>query len=121
MSTFWKLLPIVAAASIQLAWAQAHDQHSAARASAPINHDPVDPRATVPPVRYQSSFSGYRQLRDVPVGSWRDANDAVGRIGGWRAYAREAAKAAPAMPAMPTSPTPDGRDGPVGRGGHEKH
>jgi hypothetical protein len=24
------------------------------------------------------------------VGSWREANDTVNRIGGWRAYAREA-------------------------------
>ena len=39
---------------------------------------------------YRSAFDGYRNHADQPVGSWREANDRVGRIGGWRAYAREA-------------------------------
>ena len=39
---------------------------------------------------YRSAFDGYRSFSDQPVVSWREANDLVGRIGGWQAYAREA-------------------------------
>jgi len=39
---------------------------------------------------YASPLSGYRAWDDQQVKSWRDANDRVGRIGGWRAYSREA-------------------------------
>ena len=38
---------------------------------------------------YRSAFDGYRGFTDQPVQSWRKANDDVGRIGGWKAYARE--------------------------------
>lgn len=54
------------------------------------SRDPGDPKATVPPVRYDSAFARYRPNADVEVGRWRDANDSVGRIGGWRVYGREA-------------------------------
>ena len=37
----------------------------------------------------RSAFEGYRGFSEQPVGSWRQANDLVGRIGGWQAYARE--------------------------------
>ena len=39
--------------------------------------------------RYESALSDYRRFADQPVGDWREANAVVGRIGGWRAYARE--------------------------------
>ena len=51
--------------------------------------DPLDPAARVPLLRHQSAFAGYRPLPETAVGSWRDANEAVARAGGWRAYARE--------------------------------
>ena len=47
---------------------------------------------------YRSAFEGYRGFADEPVRSWRETNDTVGRIGGWKAYAREA-QAAKARPA----------------------
>lgn len=56
----------------------------AATASSPSN-------ATGQVIGYQSAFEGYRRLTDEPVVSWKGANDNVGRIGGWRVYAREAA------------------------------
>ncbi len=37
-----------------------------------------------------SAFSTYRPFADAPPTDWRGANDQVGRIGGWRAYAKEA-------------------------------
>jgi hypothetical protein len=39
---------------------------------------------------YRSAFEGYRPFAEQPLTSWRQANDLVGRIGGWQAYAREA-------------------------------
>jgi len=56
--------------------------------------DPLNAQASVPPLVHESAFTQYRRLTDVPVGSWRDANDTVARIGGWRVYAREAAGSA---------------------------
>ena len=56
--------------------------------------DPLNPKASIPPQVHASAFTQYRRLADTPVGSWRDANDTVTRIGGWRVYARDAAKQA---------------------------
>jgi len=41
------------------------------------------------PATYRSAFEGYRGYSDQAVGSWRQTNDTVRQIGGWRAYARE--------------------------------
>jgi len=32
----------------------------------------------------------YQNWRDEPMQDWREANDRVGEIGGWRTYLREA-------------------------------
>src|SRR5437016_1102063 len=45
--------------------------------------------AAVGQLAYRSVFEGYRSFSEQPVVSWREANDLVGRIGGWQAYARE--------------------------------
>lgn len=47
---------------------------------------------------YQSPFDGYRRFTQEQVGSWKAANDNVGRIGGWREYAKEAHAPAGAPP-----------------------
>lgn len=52
--------------------------------------DPLDAQAPVPPVTYESPMLGYRRLDDDRRIPWKDANQTVNRIGGWRAYAREA-------------------------------
>lgn len=44
---------------------------------------------------YRSAVESYQPFTDEKPGSWRDANDSVGRIGGWREYAREAQGTAP--------------------------
>ena len=62
--------------------------------------DPLDPKAATAPLVYRSTLSGYKPLAaESPPVMWRDANDAVLRIGGWRAYAREAAAPAASGPA----------------------
>jgi hypothetical protein len=68
--------------------------------------DPLDAKAATAPLVYRSPLASYKKLADeAPSVAWRDANDAVLRIGGWRAYAREADAAAssPAPAATPAS------------------
>jgi hypothetical protein len=64
------------------------------------NNDPTDANASVHPAIYRSPFADYRRLGDDQVTPWRQANDSVAAIGGWRAYAREAAAAAKAREAI---------------------
>ncbi len=47
-------------------------------------------------LQYVSPLRTYKPYADQPVESWREANDRVGRIGGWRAYAREIQTGMPA-------------------------
>ena len=61
--------------------------------------DPADASAAVASTIYQSPFADYRVLGDDKHVGWRNANDTVGKIGGWRAYAREASDAAKASEA----------------------
>jgi len=44
----------------------------------------------VTPVGFQSAFEGYKPYTDEKTGNWVEANDRVGKIGGWRVYAKEA-------------------------------
>ncbi len=41
-------------------------------------------------VSYTSPIADYLPFVDEKVSSWKAANDKVGQIGGWRAYAKEA-------------------------------
>jgi len=74
---------------------------SAAHAQAMRGHkpDPLDAAASVPAARHTSAFERYRRFGDAPAVPWRQANDTVERIGGWRSYAREAAAPASAASA----------------------
>jgi hypothetical protein len=89
----------------------------------------VPPTASASPAAapaYRSALDGYRPFADESPGSWKEANDNVGRIGGWRVYAREArggasAPAAPSSaPAAPSS-SPKPAAAPGGHRGHGKH
>jgi hypothetical protein len=92
--------------------------------------DPLDPAVAVPRVSYQSSLRDYKPLAEQRVGSWKDANDTVTRIGGWRAYAREAAQGDQAAPAPAAAASGDARPAPAApaasaaskpAGGHAGH
>lgn len=52
-------------------------------------------------LRYESVFARYRSYAGEKTGSWREANETVERIGGWRAYAREAQQPDSTAPAKP--------------------
>ena len=95
----WGAVALPACARAQAAGESAETGPTAA----PATHaDPLDAKASVPALHYRSSLSRYRSFSDDKPLSWREANDAVGRIGGWRTYAREARQpeAAPAGAAL---------------------
>ena len=91
--------------------------------------DPLDPKASVPALTYSSPLARYRGFSDDKPVSWREANDAVARIGGWRGYAREAQQPeaaptgadAPAAPRLgsPAKDSPASMPMPPGHHGHK--
>lgn len=50
----------------------------------------VSPGAAVAPTPYKSVFEGYQAYSDDPLVNWREANNDVAQIGGWREYAKQA-------------------------------
>ncbi len=102
-------------------------QAQAQPTSTALRPDPLDAKATVPALSYESAMAQYRRLSEERVVSWREANEAVARIGGWRVYAREAQQAAPPGPALPAAKPPSGMPAdmthkpmPAGHGDHKK-
>lgn len=84
--------------------------------------DPLNAGVVVPPVIHDSSFARYGVFSEQEVAPWKDTNDTAGRIGGWRAYAREAREPqsggvaaqptlAPSAPAQALKPMPGGHAG----------
>ena len=84
---------------------------TSAFAQTPHNHAAMAPAkpagaviAAPPPTNalgYESVFTRYKSYRDEKTGSWREANETVDRIGGWRTYAKEAQQPEAAAPAKP--------------------
>jgi hypothetical protein len=74
--------------------------------------------AAAMPLQFESVLSRYKAMTDQKLGSWREANDTVTRIGGWRTYLKESqapdvvtptapsAGSAPATPQPPPAPNP---------------
>ncbi len=62
-------------------------------ATAAFAQPPADAEASKTPLptqlQYSSAIGDYQAYMDQPTQSWQQANDRVGRIGGWRAYAKE--------------------------------
>lgn len=51
---------------------------------------PDDTATEISPLHFSSTYTHYQKFSDPPILSWREANDAVEKIGGWRFYAKEA-------------------------------
>lgn len=84
--------------------------------------DPANPKLEVPPVRYESAFAGYRPFRDGPVASWRESNELVEKLGGWKAFASDKVPDIPGSPGSgkePASIAPSKAPGPAGHAGHK--
>ena len=99
-SQVWRLLPL----SLALL---------ASSVSAQARPEPLTPMPAVK-LEYRSTLSTYKAYADQPVQSWREANDEVGRIGGWRAYAKEMQAGEPlgagaSAPAAPPAHTMSGK------------
>lgn len=58
---------------------------------------------TVNAVSYTSALSHYQPYTDPLALPWRQANDQVGKIGGWRAYAKEISSAESTRQAAPAA------------------
>ena len=76
-----RFAPVGLALALPMAFAQ-----PSAGSAAPYPNTPAPLSATL---SYQSAFADYRPYREQPIVSWREANDNVGEIGGWRAYSKE--------------------------------
>ena len=86
----------------------------AAFAQVSTNSEPS--KAALPTkLQYTSAIDAYQPYEDQPVQSWRKANDHVGQIGGWGAYAKEIKTGVPAS-AKDGAPTNDPHAGHHGGG-----
>ncbi len=69
----------------------------AGAAFAQVPADTETPQPSLPTkLQYSSAIGAYQAYADQPVQSWREANDHVGEIGGWRTYAKEIKAGEPA-------------------------
>lgn len=64
---------------------------------------PPAPAASQP---FRSALDGYQPFTDEKPAPWKESNDTVGRIGGWKAYAREAQGAGAETPVKPAAVDP---------------
>jgi len=64
-------------------WSQSEPGASEAKSLAPF---------APPSFSYSSVFDNYHGYQDQEVASWLEANETVGRIGGWRYYLEEASQ-----------------------------
>lgn len=81
-----------------------------------VGADPFTPTDADEP-RFAPPFAGYRGDREIEPGDWRALNQSVGRIGGWRTYAREAEPPAVAADGDPPRPAAAGERVPGAEGG----
>lgn len=65
---------------------------NAAAAQTAENNDIATSSAelSIPDLQFKSAFSDYVPYKEQAIESWRQANDTVGAIGGWKTYAKEA-------------------------------
>jgi hypothetical protein len=55
-------------------------------------------------LQYTSPMRAYQAYADEPIQSWREANDRVGRLGGWRTYAKDTSTQDPVNAAPAAAP-----------------
>lgn len=93
---------------------------AALAASLPIAAQTAATPPAVQAAPYGSAFDGYRPFQPGEVGDWRQSNDTVRDIGGWRAYAREIQQGAPARAAPAQDTRPAGQAPTDPHRGHSK-
>ena len=85
LTAFVAVLGLIAASGAMALLPSGESPAPPARSSAasPISQGQSAPNS------YRSAFERYRPFREDQAG-WREANEEVERIGGWKAYAKEA-------------------------------
>ena len=83
----------------------------------------ANPLEQTPTIQYKSPFRDYRPLGENKLTPWKAANEEVGKIGGWRVYAREMSEPASTLPTSPSAPVKPPSDNmtkpmPSGHAGH---
>ncbi len=68
---------------------QATAQTAAVPPAKPVVPTVTTDAASLP---YRSALEGYQRYTEEKTVNWKEANDAVARIGGWREYAKEASQ-----------------------------
>ena len=61
--------------------------------TAAAQSDEISPPAPVTRLEYHSVLTQYQPYREQVLIPWRESNDTVAKIGGWRVYAKEARQA----------------------------
>ena len=80
-------------------------------AQAPAAASPASGAVPPSPLTYRSAFEGYKPYTDDKLLNWKEVNDTTGRIGGWRAYAKEARQPDDKAPAHDMSKMPEPKTG----------
>jgi len=93
----WRYLAALSALAVFNALAQPTSPTSH-QSSAPAASATTTQASTTP---YRSAFENYQPFAEEKVLPWKEANDTVGAIGGWRAYAKEASEEAGTPQASP--------------------
>ena len=86
-------LSAIAALNVSAQTARAAAKATASAAAVPASGAVAAPRPVIPSGSYRSSFEGYQPFTDENVRPWKESNDTVRTVGGWRAYAKEASDA----------------------------
>ena len=85
-----------------------HAQHDHATPSelpsAIMRSEPANAGGGALPLPFESVLSRYKPITDQKLGSWREANDTVTRIGGWRTYLKEAQAPEVTESSVPAAP-----------------
>jgi len=71
---------LLACLYLRSAWAQSEIKPEVSNAEKPVE------------LVYQSSFNNYQRYSASDIEAWKQANDTVKDIGGWREYAKEIAQ-----------------------------
>lgn len=83
----------------------------------PARPDPADPRASAPPLHYQSAFADYKPWQHTKPGDWRAVNDNVRDAG-----AKGGGHAGHAMPGAPAGASaPAAKASSAAHGSHHQH
>ena len=117
-------LALALTTNVAIAWSPTTHNHSPTAETRPPVATAIaeKPTGSALALRYDSVFARYKSYRDEKATPWREANDTVTQIGGWRAYAKEAQQpepvsstTAPATPGSATVAKPNPHEGHGGK------